>query len=269
VIRQDVETRTFVGQSSNVARLGLDVSHLSPGQSVDVTLDGQQMQWIPWPERDDHRLWFERSRDGDWQLAERPSPRLKGPERNGLFKSAFDHGALLVYGTVGNDEENRWAEAKARYDAETFWYRGGGSLELMPDKDFDVAQSIGRSAILYGNADTNSAWPKLLASCPVQVHRGEVRVGDRTVAGDDLAVLMVYPRSDGDAATVGVVAGTGPAGMALTNRICYFVSGIAYPDLLVSGANILRDGASNVRVWGYFGPNWSFDSSDVAWLDGP
>jgi len=268
VIRQDVETRTFVGQTSNIARLALSVGHLSPGQSVDVTLDGQRLESIPWPERDNHRLWFEQS-DGDWKLAERPAPRLKGPTRNGMFKSAFDHGALLVYGTAGTDQENRWAEAKARYDAETFWYRGGGSLGLVPDTEFDAAGSSGRSVVLYGNADTNLAWPKLLAACPVQVKRGEVRVGDRTESGDDLAVLMVYPRTDSDAATVGIVAGTGTAGMALTNRVRYFISGIAYPDVMVFGTDSLQDGASAIRGWGYFGPEWSLDSSDIAWRDGP
>jgi hypothetical protein len=268
VIRRDFDTRTFVGQTSNVARLALDVGHLSPGQSVDFTLDGQQMEWISWPEGDDHRLWFEQS-DGNWKLAERPSPQLKGPARNGLFKSAFDHGTLLVYGTAGSNEENRWAQAKARYDAETFWYRGGGSLELVPDREFDVAKTIGRSVIVYGNADTNSAWLKLLASCPVQVKRGAVRVGDRTETGDDLAILLVYPRGDSEMATVGVVAGTGPAGMALSNRLRYFISGIAYPDLMIVGANTLQEGSSAIRAWGYFGPDWSLNSSDVAWGERP
>ena len=244
------------------------MGHLQPGQSVDVALDGQQLDWNAWPESADQRLWFERS-DGDWKAAEPPSPRLKGPERTGLFKSAFDHGVLLVYGTAGTDEENRWAEAKARYDAETFWYRGGGSLEMVSDSEFDAAKTIGRSVVLYGNADTNSAWSKLLPSCPVQVKRGEVRVGDRTESGDDLAVLMIYPRGDSDAATVGVVAGTGPSGMALTNRIRYFVSGIAYPDLMIVGTNALQAGSSAIRAWGYFGPDWSLDSSDFAWRDGP
>jgi hypothetical protein len=268
-IRQEIETRAFVGQTSNVARLALDVGHLPPAQSVDVTLDRQQMEWNSWPAGDGHRLWFDRNSDGDWKPAEPPSPRQKGPARSGLFKSAFDHGVLLVYGTAGSDEENRWAEAKAHYDAETFWYRGGGSLELVADQEFDAVKTIGRSVVLYGNADTNSAWPKLLADCPVQVKRGEVRVGDRTESGDDLAVLMVYPRSDGDAATVGVVAGTGPAGMALTHRIRYFVSGTAYPDFIVIGVNTLVHGVSAIRACGYFGADWSLDSGDVAWRADP
>ena len=189
------------------------------------------MEWIAWPE-ENGRLWFEHQ-DKQWRSASPPSSKVKGPDRSGTFKSAFDHDALLVFGTGGTDEENRWAESKARYDAETFWYRGGGSLEVLRDSDFDPVRTPGRNVILYGNADTNSAWKKLLDDCPVQVRRGQVRVGDRTESGDDLGVLMVYPRPGSDIATVGVVAGTGPVGMRLTSRLRYFVSGIAYPDLVV------------------------------------
>ena len=189
------------------------------------------MEWIAWPE-ENGRLWFEHQ-DKQWRSASPPSSKVKGPDRSGTFKSAFDHDALLVFGTGGTDEENRWAESKARYDAETFWYRGGGSLEVLRDSDFDPVRAPGRNVILYGNADTNSAWKKLLEDCPVQVRRGQVRVGDRTESGDDLGVLMVYPRPGSDIATVGVVAGTGPVGMRLTSRLRYFISGIAYPDLVV------------------------------------
>jgi hypothetical protein len=265
VFRQDADTRAFVGQTSNVARLAIDVGHLPPGQPIDAVLDGQQLHWISWPD-DGSTLWFERDKN-EWKPADPPSPRLKGPNRSGTFKSAFDSGVLLVYGTVGNDDENKWSEAKARYDAETFWYRGGGTLEVMPDTEFDSARTIGRSVVLYGNADTNAAWPALLSTCPVQVRRGEIRVGNRSDAGGDLAVLMVYPRSDSDTATVGIVGGTGRAGMALTNRCRYFISGVAYPDLLIVDASALKDGTSSIREWGYFGPDWSIELGEFAWRD--
>jgi pimeloyl-ACP methyl ester carboxylesterase len=265
VIRQDADTRTFVGQTTNVARLAIDVAHLAPGQPIDVTLDGQQLQWIPWPE-DVPTLWFARMAN-EWEVAARPSPHEKGPERSGSFKSAFNHEALLVYGTGGTEEEDRWALTKARYDAETFWYRGNGHFEIVPDTEFDPTSTIGQSVILYGNADTNAAWTSLVGDCPVQVRRGEIRVGDRTERGEDLALLMIYPRADSDAATVGVVAGTGPIGMALTNRLRYFVSGIAYPDLMIVDSAGLVDGMSGIRAWGYFDSDWTTDSGEIVWRD--
>ena len=65
VVRQDVDTRTFDGQTTNVARLAIDVSHLPPGQTIDVTLDGQQMEWNAWPE-EGGQLWFEQQ-DKQWR----------------------------------------------------------------------------------------------------------------------------------------------------------------------------------------------------------
>jgi hypothetical protein len=76
---------------------------------------------------------------------------------------------------------------------------------------------------------------------------------------------MVYPRTGSDVNTVGVVSGTGPVGMRLTSRLRYFVSGIAYPDLMVLGAANSKAPKPSVRGWGYFGPAWTVESGDLAW----
>ena len=123
-----------------------------------------------------------------------------------------------------------------------------------PIRSSTPADTADRNVILYGNADTNSAWAVLLTDCPVEVKRGAIRVGDRTETGDDLAVLMVRPRPDSDTALVGVVGGTGPAGMRLTNRLRWFVSGITYPDLMILGPKVLTEGTSDIRAWGLFRP---------------
>jgi hypothetical protein len=232
---------------------------------MDVTLDGQDLHWLPWPE-DTHELCFERQGD-EWTATELPSLQLKGPARNGTFTAVFNGNPLLVYGTAGTDDENRWAEAKARYDAETFYYRGNGALDVLPDSRFDLNRDTHRSVVLYGNADTNRAWPLLLSTSPVEVRRGQVRVGTRTESGDGLAVVMVRPRAGSDVAMVGVVGGTGPAGMRLTDRLRWFVSGIVYPDLMILGPDVLSAGTADVRAWGFFGPDWQVDSGEIAWRD--
>jgi len=262
-IRQNPKARTFVGNTSNVARLAIDVTHLSDNQPIDVTLDGQSLNWLK-PGDKSQKLWFERQGD-QWSAAEEPEPQEKGPARYGTFNAVFDHRPLLVYGTIGNQEENDWALAKARYDAEIFYYRAGGSLEMLPDSRFDFNRDADRNVILYGNADTNSAWSQLLATSPVEVRRGHVRVGTRKETSDDLAVVAVRPRPGSDSAMVGIVAGTGPAGMRLTNRLRWFVSGIVYPDLMILEPKMLTEGTSGVRAWGYFGLDWRAETGDIAW----
>jgi hypothetical protein len=72
-------------------------------------------------------------------------------------------------------------------------------------------------------------------------------------------VLFTYPRAGSDRAAVGVVAGTGSAGIRLTERLPYFVSGVAYPDLTVLAASTLVEGLAGVRLAGFFGNDWSVE----------
>ena len=203
-------------------------------------------------------------KDGQWKTT-RFSDSDKGPHRYGPFKQAFRNRMTFVYATHGNAEENAWAHAKARYDAETFWYRGNGSVDVISDLDFDAESDPHANVILYGNADINPAFWALLRDCPVQVRRGGVTIGERETRGDDLACLMIYPRFGSRVAAVGVVSGTGLAGMRLTDRLPYFVSGVAYPDCTVLGTDVLTNGAEGVRAAGYFGLDWSVENGEFAW----
>jgi pimeloyl-ACP methyl ester carboxylesterase len=262
-LQQDIDKRTFSGSTENVARLSLDVFHLKHGEAISVELDGQKFERLPWPAKG-WRVWF--SRQGErWSADVEPAPRFKGPHRAGPFKDALRERMLFVYGTKGTPEENAWAFAKARYDAEVFWYRANGSIEVIADTEYHDSHYIGRSVILYGNADTNAAWPGLLKDCPVQVRRGEVRVGNRLEKAEDMACLFLQPRPGTAFASIAAVSGTGLAGMRLTDRIPYFVSGVGIPDLLVLDSSTLTKGSDGIVVAGFFGNDWSAEKGEFAW----
>jgi poly(3-hydroxybutyrate) depolymerase len=273
-LRFDPDIRRLTGTTDNVARLAINRSHVNATEPVEVELDGQELGKVAytkdWRENRTHDkdqlLWFQREQ-GKWKLAFRPSAGVKGPHRCGPFKEAFRNRMVYVYGTVGSPEENAWALAKARYDAEVFWYRGNGSVDIVADIGFDASADRDRNVILYGNADSNAAWKALLADNPVQLRRGIVRVGERTVAGEDLGCLFVRPRPGSDQALVGVVTGTGVAGMRVTDRLPYFVSGVGYPDCIVISPSVLARGTKGVRVAGYFGVDWSVSGGQCEWLD--
>jgi hypothetical protein len=262
-LRLDPAKRRFTGTTGNVARLALDLIGLEAGKPVSVELDGQPFEAIPWPGRTP-RLWLQRTGD-KWALAGEGSAQPKGPHRYGPFKEAFRNRVRFVYGTKGSAEENAWAFAKARFDAETFWYRGNAAVEVVADTAFDADKERDRNVILYGNADSNGAWKALLGLSPVQVRHGGVLVGDREEKGDDLACLFAYPRPGSDRALVGVVGGTGPAGMRLTDRVPYFVSGCGFPDCLVLGPETLARGAEGVRVAGFFDNQWGVPGGEWVW----
>jgi pimeloyl-ACP methyl ester carboxylesterase len=253
----------FMGTTENVARLSLDLAPLGTPDRVSITLDGQSLNPIPSAHRS-RPIWLARI-DDRWQITPPPPRSLKGPERCGPFKQAFRHRVLFVYGTKGTDAENAWALAKARFDAETFWYRGNGSIDVVPDTDFDAAKERDRSVILYGNADTNAAWNDLLAGSPVEARRGSIRVGERRLGGTNLGCIFLRPRPGSARALVGVVGGTGVIGMRVTDRLPYFISGVGYPDLLILGPDALARGSEEVRVAGFFGNDWSVERGELVW----
>jgi dienelactone hydrolase len=264
-IRLDPVKRRFVGTTDNVGRLVLDLGHLEPAKELAVELDGHKLGNVAWSKGD--KLWLARS-GKEWSVIATPSLSDKGPHRYGPFRDAFRHRMQFVYGTKGTAEENAWAFAKARFDAETFWYRGNGSVDVMADVDFDAAKEPDRGIILFGNADTNAAWVALLGKSPVQVKNGAITVGQRTAKGADLACLFLRPRPGSDVACVAAVAGTGPVGMRLTDRLATFISGTAYPDCIVLGPEMLTEGFDGVRAAGYFGPDWQVESGQFAWREG-
>jgi poly(3-hydroxybutyrate) depolymerase len=258
-LRYDAEKHKLTGQAENVARLSLDL----PGETLTAELDGLpavEVQRVAGVSR------FILSRDGNaWKSGEMAPIWSKTPKRCGPFKEAFRNRMIFVYGTEGTAEENAWALAKSRYDAETFAYRGNGSVDVVRDMDFNAAADPNRNVILYGNADTNGAWVSLLSASPVRVGRGAIKVGEREEHGDDLACLFVRPRPGSDSASVGVVSGTGPIGMRVTNRLPYFSSGVAYPDLVVIGSDMLEKGEAGVRCAGFFGQDWGVNGGEIVW----
>jgi pimeloyl-ACP methyl ester carboxylesterase len=262
-ITQNTGRRTFRGTTSNVARMTIDVDQLEPGKTVNVELDGQKIENINIPAgiTSVRLVWYR----GKWYTGAESVAELKGPHRYGTFKDAFRHRVMFVYSTKGTVDENTWSYNKARYDAESFWYRANGSIDVVADVDFDPAAEPDRNVILYGNADTNGAWKALLGASPMQVKRDGITIGARRLEGDDIGCYFVRPRPASDIAMVGVVAGTGTAGMKAVNGNRYFISGSGYPDVLVLSADMLFKHFDGVRAAGYFGIDWSVENGEFAW----
>jgi len=264
-VRYEANGSRLRGVTENVRRLSLDATRFAPAKTLAIELDETKLDAVPLPQGTANRLWLERA-EGRWTVGRPPPPAWKGPKRYGPFKAAFRNRMVFVYATDGNEEENAWALARARFDAETFAYRGNGSPEVLADVAFDPAQEPDRNVILYGNADCHTLWEDLLGGeSPVQVKRGELRIGSRVVKEDDLACLFVRPRRGSAKSLIGVVSGTGLQGFRLTDRLPYFVSGVAYPDVTVIGPEMLEKGAVGVRAAGFFGEDWSVEQGEIAW----
>jgi dienelactone hydrolase len=281
-IERDETGKVFKGTTENVERLAIDLlpwpktapaAGASPAMrseaeadALKLEIDGSRIEIRPAPGMG--RLALARG-EGGWNLAPAPGPGQKGPVRSGGFKDAFRHRFVFVYGTRGDAAEDARTYGKARCDAETFWVRGNAGIEILPDTAFDPAKDRDRSVILYGNADTNAAWAKLLAGSPVEVRNGRARIGERRYQGGDYAAYFIRPRPGSGVASVGAVAWTGAAGWVAASPVQYFISGAGFPDLMLFTAETLRAGTDGIRAIGWFGNDWSVERGDFVWNEGP
>lgn len=284
VARFDPGQRRIVARTENVARLSFDLTPLfTTGAPIQLELDGIKLTnvaWSVWAKPATGRpvksevatpLALARGSEG-WAVAGPASPAQKNPRRYGPLREAFTGRVLFVYATQGDAAENAWALAKARYDAESFWYRGNGSIDVVPDtayvahpERFTRPDGHRRSVILYGHAQANAAWAGLLGASPVQVRRGGVQIGERMLAGDQLAVLFLRPMPGDDLALAGVVAGTGAVGARLAERLPVFLAGPGFPDCLVVDPTMLAKGVEGVQAAGFFGTDWGVGTGEFVW----
>ncbi|MEG2494336.1 MAG: prolyl oligopeptidase family serine peptidase [Mucinivorans sp.] len=235
----------------NVALLTLDLPSLALGDKAMIEIEKSQIK-LP----TNKIAHLSRDQNGAWSAVSAIDSTQKYAERQGGFKQAFDHNVVLVYATGGDKQTNKWWLDKARFDAESFYYKGNGSLEVIADKDFTNEKYKDRSVVIYGNADNNSAWGKLLIKSDIQVLDGAVTLGGQVLKGDDLGLYFVAPRADSQRAMIGVVSGTGIRGARATWANNY-ISGITgMPEYMIFGVDMLRDGLKSVRKAGFFDNDW-------------
>ena len=245
-IRLERKDAAVDGTTENVARLTLERPLRTlrlDGQTIPVTAASGPVTLL--------------REGGIWREGTIPKG-AKTPERMGPFKAVLAHKVAFVVPTGGGREEDEDALRHARFDAETLYSRGNGGVDIVTDAELLKGGYERRNILLYGNADTNRAWSRLLRDSPVIVRRGMVSVGERTLRGDDLGVLLVRPKPGAEDCLVAALASTGRAGAVRLVRTGLLAPAAAYPDWTVIGPKGLV-GA------GFFGNDWSLTGGASAW----
>ena len=197
-----------------------------------------------------------------WDIINNINKNEKHPGRYGSFKDLFRDSLTIVYGTQGSEEEKDLLLAKVRYDSEMFWYVGNGALEIISDRDFDHSKYKNCNILLYGTEDQNSAFDKLLKDSPISVSNKRFSINENSLAGDDLACYLVYPKKGTDNNLVGVIAGTGIEGMKLTYMRPFLKPGASFPDVTVFNSDILESDNSGIKAVGLYGLDWSVENGE-------
>lgn len=260
-LKRNKKEQIITGTTENIRLLKLDLKDFGKNAIVKFLLDGNEaISYTTLTTTDSVYLLKETNK---WAIASKPGASEKSPQRYGTFKDAFNHRMIFVYGTAGRKEENEWSYNKARYDAETWYYRGNGAVDIIADKEFSLTKYKDRGVILYGNKNTNAAWKSLLNDCPIQVERNKITAGEKQWQGDDLAAYFVWPIRSSNIASVGVVSGSGIKGMNAANANQYFAGASGFPDFMIYGSNMLTSGTKEVKLAGFFDNNWKLDAANM------
>ncbi|UHG92696.1 prolyl oligopeptidase family serine peptidase [Spirosoma oryzicola] len=253
--------QAITGTTENVQLLKLKLTDFNANTNVAITLDGQSP--VAYTTKGTSDSLFLRRENDKWIVATEPDKTQKGPHRYGTFKDAFRNRMVFVYSTIGTKEENEWSLQKARYDAETWYYRGNGAVDVIADKEFSLQKYADRGVVLFGNATTNAAWKVLLSDCPVQVERNAIRAGSQNWKGDDLAGYFVWPIKGSPVASVAVIGGTGLKGMKAASANQYFAGASGFPDFMIFSLDMLREGSKGVKLAGFFDNTWKLVGNDT------
>lgn len=163
-------TNRITGSTKNIRLLKLNLKDFGSNATIHINLDSTNS--IDYTTSNANDSIYLLKQNNTWVISTKADSAQKNPARYGTFKEAFNNRMVFVYSTHGSTEENDWSLNKARYDAEVWYYRGNGAVDIVADKDFNLNKYRDRGVILYGNKSTNSAWDILLKDCPIQVtHR--------------------------------------------------------------------------------------------------
>ena len=251
---------TIEGVTENVRLLMLSLKDFGTG--IDVRIAFDSLETINYTTSAEEDTLFLLNDAGKWRISSKPGLQKKGPHRYGTLKDAFNHNMVFVYGTGGTRQENEWSLKKARYDAETWYYRGNGAVDVIADKEFSIEKFKDRGVILYGNKSFNKAWNTLLADCPIQVERNKITAGENIWTGEDLAAYFIWPNPNSGIASVAVICGTGKGGMNAANGNQYFAGASGFPDFMIYSLEMLQSGAAEVKMAGFFNNDWQLVNAE-------
>ena len=250
-LTRNMKTKNITGTTTNINAVSIDTKDFAVGDTISIVLDGNRLTHIV----NSSALVLEKN--AAWTKGISPSLANKGIQRNGGLKEAFNNNMVFVYATHGTEAENNWALQKAKYDAETWYYRGNGSVSLVADKDFTTAAYQNQGVILYGNETTNTAAATLLTNCPIKVTTGKIVMGSTVYEGQDLGAYFMYPAQNNGITSVALIGGTGLQGMQAADANQYFSGGSGFPDFMVFSLDMLIKGEDGIKAVGYFNNDWS------------
>ena len=245
--------------TSNIKVLSIDLKAMAQDTLSEVSIDGDSIALSS-----SDKIYLSKA-NNKWQITSKPDSFEKSPLRYGGFKDAFKNNMVFVYASKGSDQENEWYYNRAKFDAEKFWYRANGNIELVKDTDFKLDDFKDQNIILYGNSSNNAAWKKLLRNSPIQVSKNKIELRNKTLKGSNYGAYFIYPKEGSPATSIGVITATGVEGMHAAYANDYLENGTFFPDVMIFNEEMPKIGLPGVKFTGFFGNDWSIENGDFIW----
>ncbi|TDQ11389.1 carboxylesterase family protein [Pedobacter metabolipauper] len=260
-LTRNLNAGTLSGSVENVQLLKIKLADFGKDKAITLTLDG--LNPIKYTTKSDTDSLFIQKTVTEWTIVGAPGSKVKGPHRYGTFKEGFNKNMVYVYATGGTKAEQEWSINKARFDAETWYYRGNGAIDIISDKAYSKSKYAGRNVVLIGNSSTNAAWKTLLGDCPIKVTAAGITAGNKKWTGGDLGTYFIWPIAGTESNTVSVISGSGINGMNAVNANQYFAGGSGFPDIMIYRLKMLVDGANEVEYAGFYDNEWNLSGKDL------
>ncbi len=264
-LKRDLIRGSISGTTRNVDRLRLFALGWPTDAKIRWMIDGQEGETERWNPQGALDLEY---RDKQWKVVENGGPAgIKTPEAAGPIKQGLSRRFAIVVGTSGTPEETKANLDKARYDQETFYYRGNGAIEVITDLEFEKNPDRfrGRNLVLVGNRDNHKSWKALAEPGPIEVSHGHIDLPkDQRFEGENLGAVIVRPKKGEPDGQIVLMAATGPKGMKLLERLSLWVSGSCFPDFLIMEPAMLKEGQPGIMAAGYFDSRWEWDRAQSA-----
>ena len=187
-------------------------------------------------------------------------PQSKTPARCGPLKNAFRDRFLLVYGTqtLPNNRFNP-DEMLARRWQKQWQIYADGLPPIKADKDVTANDKRDFNLVLFGSHDSNSVLGEIAAKLPLEWTPTGVRVGDKTVAGENLGLQLCYA-SPWSREHLIVVQSGAPWGDFLPDNHKWDL----LPDYIVFTPQRATDDTNVTLEAGFFDHNWQLAPATVA-----
>jgi fermentation-respiration switch protein FrsA (DUF1100 family) len=250
-VEASIREKALVLKTANVRQMEVHLPReLLDAEEVSVTWNGRNFSMrIP----ESRRIVLGEA--GSGQL--KKTPALHGP-----LKTAFFRPFVLVYGTQGTARETEVLLNNARYFAKRFWRWANGYTRIVPDGEVDESMLSDYNLILFGSQERNSVTARMASGLPIRVEGKHVRFGGRTLAGEELAVAMVYPNPLNPNRLAAVYSGTSLEMEKASIKALPIFRNFSLPDFLVTGPDIHRWGWAGIRAAGFFSPDWDLANRD-------